>query len=133
MTRRAVLFVLVIVACLSFATGVLATTLRVAVYVDGRQVGADALLRNGRTYLPARAVAEALGCSVRWDAARKAVYVEKGAGLAPKRGPRDPVYVTSTGEQYHRATCRRVSRMRLAVERQEATEQGYLPCKECKP
>ncbi|MEK3966272.1 MULTISPECIES: N-acetylmuramoyl-L-alanine amidase [Paenibacillus] len=49
---------------------------KVAVFVNGKKV-ADGVLDNGTTYTPARAVAEALGATVVYDAVRKKVNITK--------------------------------------------------------
>lgn len=49
-------------------------------YINGRPLKMDAapVLRDGRTYLPARYMAEALGCSVEWDEGEQAVIITPG-------------------------------------------------------
>jgi endonuclease YncB( thermonuclease family) len=42
------------------------------------------------------------------------------------------VYVTETGTKYHRATCRHLSKSKVAISLDEA-KRKYEPCKECKP
>lgn len=131
------------VCAVAVASSLSAGTRRIAIYVNGRQVPADAILHNGRTYLPTRAVAEALGCSVHWDGVRKAVHIQQGAAAgAPgatstsptrKQIAEDLVYVTTSGEEYHRATCRLVSKMKLGMPRGEALQRSYTPCEVCKP
>jgi len=134
--------VIVIAAvCVVVASSVSAATLRIAVYVNGRQLRADAILHNGRTYLPARALAEVLGCSVQWDAANKAVYIQQGAAPggsastrpAAKQISQDLVYITNSGKEYHRATCRQVRNTKLAIPRTDAVARRYSPCTVCKP
>lgn len=49
---------------------------KVEVRVNGKKV-ADGVLENGTTYTPARAVAEALGATVNYDAATKTVNITK--------------------------------------------------------
>lgn len=49
---------------------------KVLVFVNGKKV-ADGVLDNGTTYTPARAVAEALGATVVYDAATKTVNIKK--------------------------------------------------------
>lgn len=39
-----------------------------------------AIIKEGRTFVPARYIAEALGASVRWDGVVKTVYITSGAG-----------------------------------------------------
>lgn len=47
-----------------------------------------ALLKNGRTFVPARYVAEAFGATVKWDSAVKTVYVDmKGSTPEPRYTP----------------------------------------------
>ena len=43
------------------------------------------------------------------------------------------VYVTKTGEKYHRDGCSSLRRSRIAVSLKEAVERGYGACKICKP
>jgi hypothetical protein len=92
MSRRAVALIALVV-CLLVATAAFAATLRIPVYVDGQQVPADALLRNGRAYLPVRAVGEALGCEVHWDSYTKAVHITRGAAAQTQSTLRDPTAV----------------------------------------
>lgn len=43
------------------------------------------------------------------------------------------VYITDTGEKYHRSGCRYLSKSKYAISRDDARAQGYTPCKVCKP
>ncbi len=45
----------------------------------------------------------------------------------------ETVYVTKTGEKYHRNSCSYLSHSKRAVELSEAKEAGYTPCSRCKP
>lgn len=45
----------------------------------------------------------------------------------------DIVYITRTGEKYHRAGCRYLSQSQIPIERQEAIRRGYTPCSVCRP
>jgi hypothetical protein len=59
--------------------------------VDPRDaVGAsvEPFIVNGTTYLPVRAIAEALGMKVQWDNSSKSVYI--GAQPAPQKQPEPP-------------------------------------------
>jgi N-acetylmuramoyl-L-alanine amidase CwlA len=51
---------------------------KVCIVVNGKKI-ADGVLDAGTTYTPARAVAEALGAKVTWDAKTKTVNIETGA------------------------------------------------------
>ena len=52
-------------------------------------------------------------------------------------GPRDPalitVYVTETGNKYHRASCRHLAKSKCPMALSRAQEKGYAPCKACRP
>jgi hypothetical protein len=43
------------------------------------------------------------------------------------------VYITNTGERYHRGSCRYLSRSKIAIKKSDAVKQGYTPCKVCRP
>jgi hypothetical protein len=43
------------------------------------------------------------------------------------------VYITRTGERYHRGDCQYLSRSKYAVSLKEAKRRGYTPCKVCRP
>lgn len=45
----------------------------------------------------------------------------------------DMVYITKTGTKYHRATCHYLRKGAFPITRQKAIDQGYTPCKVCKP
>ncbi len=43
------------------------------------------------------------------------------------------VYVTKTGDKYHRSNCRYLSNSKISIEKDEAIKQGYTACSVCKP
>ena len=43
------------------------------------------------------------------------------------------VYVTRTGSKYHRDGCGSLSKSKIEITLKEAVEEGYEPCKRCKP
>ncbi len=45
----------------------------------------------------------------------------------------DIVYITRTGEKYHRGSCRYLSKSKIPIERKEAIARGYTPCSVCRP
>jgi len=47
--------------------------------------------------------------------------------------PANQVYVTNTGQKYHRASCRHVSQSCLPISIMDAKSRGYQPCGVCKP
>ncbi len=63
--------------------------------LDGKKLQMDtvALLQEGRTYVPARYVAEAFGATVRWDGVIKTVYIDTEGRVVPTpQTTKDPVY-----------------------------------------
>ncbi|MDR1024880.1 MAG: thermonuclease family protein [Treponema sp.] len=54
--------------------------------------------------------------------------------LAAAENPADiTVYITNSGEKYHRETCSSLRRSRIALRLEDAAESGYEPCGLCKP
>ena len=43
------------------------------------------------------------------------------------------VYVTKTGEKYHRDGCRYLKKSQIKTTKREAVKNGYGACKVCKP
>ena len=43
----------------------------------------------------------------------------------------DTVFITDTGEKYHRAGCRYLSNSSREISLADAQAQGYLPCSQC--
>jgi competence protein ComEC len=43
------------------------------------------------------------------------------------------VYITRTGKKYHRADCRYLAQSKIPIKLSEAKDQGYTPCKVCRP
>lgn len=43
------------------------------------------------------------------------------------------VYITRTGERYHRGNCQHLSRSKYPVSLKDAKARGYTPCKVCRP
>ncbi len=57
-----------------------------------------------------------------------------GAVAAGASSGGDPiVYVTATGECYHRSGCRYLSESRIPIRLKQAEERGYRPCSVCDP
>jgi len=52
-----------------------ATQEQVKVYVNGMRLNETAILQNDRTYIPLRAVSEAMGAEVSWDGQSRSAYV----------------------------------------------------------
>ena len=43
------------------------------------------------------------------------------------------VYITNTGEKYHKGSCRYLSNSKIEIDLDEAIDKGYEACKVCKP
>jgi hypothetical protein len=43
------------------------------------------------------------------------------------------VYITKTGEKYHRSGCRYLKKSKIAITLKDAKERGYDPCSVCDP
>jgi hypothetical protein len=149
MSRNRILF-LAVMMCAVVAGSVLAATAGIAIYVDGQRVHGQAIERGGVLYLPARAVSEAFGVSVRYSASARAVLISKSGAAAaapppaaprqsayrnpaPTRESQDIVHITRTGTKYHRAGCRSLSRSDIPISRKDAITRGYTACKICNP
>jgi hypothetical protein len=58
----------------------------------------------------------------------------KPAAAARDRDRRnDTVYITRTGKKYHRGDCRYLSQSKIPIKRWKAEQEGYEPCKVCRP
>ncbi len=45
----------------------------------------------------------------------------------------ETVYITKSGEKYHRGSCGYLSKSKIAIALDEAKATGYTPCSRCKP
>lgn len=44
-----------------------------------------------------------------------------------------PVYITQSGEKYHRAGCESLLKSRILIKIKDARDKGFGPCKKCNP
>ena len=70
--KRLLLFLLTAIFVLS---SVAYASSNVRVYVNGMRVNEDVVLKNNTTYIPLRAVSEALGADVEWDGASRSAFI----------------------------------------------------------
>jgi micrococcal nuclease len=65
-----------------------------------------------------------------------------GAAIAPAQqtapqkqvqAKEQTVYITRTGKKYHTATCRYLSRSKIATSLKDAKANGYTACSVCRP
>ncbi|MDR2257871.1 MAG: thermonuclease family protein [Treponema sp.] len=56
-----------------------------------------------------------------------------GAAGAGTAGGETTVYVTNSGEKYHRENCQSLRRSKIALPLEDAVKSGYAPCSICNP
>lgn len=91
--------------------------------VDANGNAVEPFAINGTTYLPVRAVSNALGLEVGWDQPSKTVILE-----TPKTSR--TIYITRTGSKYHYdSTCNGGTYWPVPLS--TATGMGLTPCDKC--
>lgn len=45
----------------------------------------------------------------------------------------ETVYITNTGKKYHKIGCKSLIKSKISINKNEATNKGYSPCKMCNP
>lgn len=68
-------FLIATAVCISAAILVTANTMIPRVYVNGKRLNAEVIMKDGRTYIPLRAVSESMGAEVIWDPETECAYV----------------------------------------------------------
>jgi micrococcal nuclease len=61
------------------------------------------------------------------------VLAAGGLFLSQDAGETAAVYVTNSGEKYHRENCRSLRRSKIALRLEDAVKSGYEPCALCNP
>lgn len=88
------------------------------------------LKANTKYYVQVRAYKTVDGKKYYSDwSAKKSVKTKAKA----KKSSGGTVYITNTGEKYHRGTCRYLRYSKYAISKSEAQRQGYTACKVCRP
>lgn len=80
MFKKSIFFALA--ASLIFATGVYAAP-AIKLIVDGKTIKTDVKLINSTSYVPLRAVSEALGAELKWDGATSTITINSANTIAP--------------------------------------------------
>ncbi|MFR8975233.1 MAG: stalk domain-containing protein, partial [Eubacteriales bacterium] len=73
--KTALKALLAVTICVTCSVVVLAAD-SVSVFVNDRPISAEAFIQDDSTYVPLRAVSEALGAKVEWDGNTRSVYIE---------------------------------------------------------
>lgn len=63
----------------------------------------------------------------------KKVTVKSSSSSGSSTSNSQTVYITDTGEKYHRSSCSSLSKSKHAISLSSARAQGYTPCARCKP
>lgn len=84
MKKQFAIIVIALVSVFSFALGSYANT-PVRIFINGNELTPDvpAQIIDGRTMVPIRFIAEALGVEVNWDASTNSVLIGESAPAAP--------------------------------------------------
>lgn len=91
---------------------------------DATGKSVEPFIMGGTTYLPIRAIAEALGLEVKWDGTTNTVLLTEYAS------DNNSVYITRTGSKYHDdSTCNGGTYWPVPLE--TATGMGLTPCDKC--
>lgn len=64
---------------------------------------------------------------------RRSIHVGLLAILAASALAFQTVYITNSGDKYHRDGCRYLKKSRIAIDLSEARQRGKTACKVCKP
>ncbi len=140
MKKRIITLVLALalVFCLAFTASAVANSVQATLHYRDIKItmNGDALtpkdaagnvvepfIIDGTTYLPVRAVAEALGLEVNWDNETSTVVLAGAEEVVN-------VYITRTGSKYHEdSTCNGGTYWPVPIE--TATGMGLTPCNKC--
>ncbi|MFZ5353234.1 MAG: TadE/TadG family type IV pilus assembly protein [Bacillota bacterium] len=69
-----------------------------------------------------------------WVSGVNGIITEKDEGLELlSAGSSHIVYITRTGIRYHLETCRHLHSSKIPIRLDKAADEGYTPCKVCKP
>lgn len=168
--KRTVSFVLAMLMVLSSTTSVLAagtktktatlTYSNIKVTIDGKQVELkdknEPFVIDGTTYLPVRAIGEALGLDVAWDGETSTVALTTKSASTTTSAPTksttsttsipgstkstEKTYVLNTNtKKFHTQGCSSVSQIKSSNKgsftgsRADLIAKGYTPCKKCNP
>ena len=168
--KRTVSFVLAMLMVLSSTTSVLAagtktktatlTYSNIEVTIDGKQVELkdknEPFVIDGTTYLPVRAIGEALGLDVAWDGETSTVALTTKSASTTTSAPTksttsttsipgstkstEKTYVLNTNtKKFHTQGCSSVSQIKSSNKgsftgsRADLIAKGYTPCKKCNP
>lgn len=94
------------------------------------------LVRDAEAMAEAQAAKEQAAAAAEEEAAAAVAEQEAAAAAAAASaggGGGDTVYITKTGEKFHRDGCRYLKKSQIAISRSDAVAQGYGACSVCNP
>ena len=96
------------------------------IYINGEEWETDspAVVIEGRTYLPLRALGDALSVDVNWNEKEFRVEIAK---------PEEIYVITEQGGKYHRTNCPAIKLVKEYLTKDKAESLGYDPCGLCQP
>lgn len=106
----------------------------IAVYVNKKLAMSDVepFIYNNKTFVPLRMVAEALDKDVKWDPKKNRIDIDdKQTGAIGT--DTTIVYITDTGDKYHRYDCRYLDESKMTISLKYAKYKGYGACGVCDP
>ena len=109
-----------------FAANYEALTATFPVYINGGEWKSESpvVVIDGRTYLPLKALGNALSVDVIWNEEHFRVDINK---------PDELYVITEQGGKYHRRNCPTVKLEKEYLTKEKAEEAGYEPCGLCQP
>ena len=114
--KKLIALILSLTLLFAFAAPVMASK-TISIVVDGKVIQTDVApeIKNGRTMVPIRVIAEALGCEVEWEQATQTVKI-----ISIKK------YITPSASCYH------LDKNCGGINSFEVKDTGTLPpCKKC--
>lgn len=100
-------FLIIIVAlslCFSFILGQALANGGPSIFVNGERLQAEAFIKDGSTYIPLRAVSEALGAEVKWNETAYAAEISTGGSLSSLIEKVSPSVVAIVGNIAYQAS-----------------------------
>ena len=101
------------------------------------QKGNITAVSPGRASVTAKINGKTSSCDITVESKPVLADTPPAQQIAPETTPSDDiaytVYITKTGEKYHRDGCRYLKKSKIAIDKSSAINQGYTPCSVCHP
>lgn len=90
-------------------------------------------LNSGKTYYVRVRVSYKNGNVGKYSSTKKVTVKSHPSSSGSSSSNSQTVYITDTGEKYHRLGCSSLSKSKHAISLSDACAKGYTPCARCKP